>query len=593
MTIGMQLRSIVIILLIFGMVNMVSGYYQQKKMDSDARLVNIAGLVRGTTQRLVKIEMSGLQDVLGADDMISRLDKLVNGLKDGDSELKLLRPTDKKFLSIIDNVALHWEVVKELIIQVRSKDTHTAFLVKESEEYFTLTDEMVTTAEGIAKEGANKLSAILTVVFILNLLVCTAIWIQSHKAIIKPLEKLAVVATAIAGGDISQSVPADSKNEIGFLGAALNSIPITLRDLSDEFDLVIQNTKEGNLRFRGDTSRFEGAYRKLIGGVNLMVSTLETNIRQVAKNTSTVHESAAEMRTVAQRMGGNITSIVEEIKRVTLSSKHMSDTMENVSTAFQESSKNIHMVADAIEQIRVTVSEIARDTTQASNVTSHAVQTVDSASRGVNELGAAAMDIDKVTETIVEIAEQTKLLALNATIEAARAGEAGKGFAVVANEVKELAKQTSVATVDIRHKIEAIQSHTDSSMNEMGQISDVISEVNNIVTSIVSSVEEQSATTQAIAGNTLQVSNGIDGMSENIMQTAVVSRDMTANVGNISTELDKIEVLAGVLNSSAAKLARTGEDLKKLVEQFQISDVSGDGNGGDLIYSEFDKKDAV
>ncbi len=68
----------------------------------------------------------------------------------------------------------------------------------------------------------------------------------------------------------------------------------------------------------------------------------------------------------------------------------------------------------------------------------------------VDELGIAANEISKVTEVITETSVQTNLLALNATIEAARAGEAGKGFAVVANEIKDLAKQTAQATLDIK-----------------------------------------------------------------------------------------------------------------------------------------------
>jgi methyl-accepting chemotaxis protein len=153
---------------------------------------------------------------------------------------------------------------------------------------------------------------------------------------------------------------------------------------------------------------------------------------------------------------------------------------------------------------------------------------VQSAQSSVDELGAAAAQIDKIITVIVEIAEQTKLLALNATIEAARAGEAGKGFAVVAAEVKQLATQTNNATDDIRLKISSMQSSTNNTIGEIKHISGVITSVDEIVSSIAASVEEQSVTT----------------------------RDISCTIGNVATIVAEMSTLTGSVKQKSEELAR-------------------------------------
>src|SRR5207302_10345027 len=123
------------------------------------------------------------------------------------------------------------------------------------------------------------------------------------------------------------------------------------------------------------------------------------------------------------------------------------------------------------------------------------------ANERTDKLRVSSREIGEVIKVITSIAEQTHLLALNATIEAARAGEAGKGFAVVANEVKELAKETAKATDDISRKIEAIQNNTRGAVEAIGQIGQIIDQINDIQNTIATAVEEQTAVTGEISRN--------------------------------------------------------------------------------------------
>jgi len=178
-----------------------------------------------------------------------------------------------------------------------------------------------------------------------------------------------------------------------------------------------------------------------------------------------------------------------------------------------------------------------------------------------------------VTQTITDISEQTNLLALNATIEAARAGDSGKGFAIVADEIKELARQTDAATVDIRNQIDDMQSSTITSIADIKKISEVIIEISNAINGIASAVEEQTTATSEISNNIAQASQGIAEVNENMAQSTVVVAGITCDIAQINEQSNQVGDGSDLLQVSAQGLSVLADQLENLVKGFKVCPV--------------------
>jgi methyl-accepting chemotaxis protein len=270
------------------------------------------------------------------------------------------------------------------------------------------------------------------------------------------LTEVTSALTLVAERDLTVTVPARGSDEIGQMGAALNTA----------------------------------------------VSELRVLLEEITGTARDVSSAAGYVSSVGDELGGAAASAADQAGAVAESAR--------------EVSRNVQTVAAGSEEMAVSIGEIAQNAHEAAKVALDSVTLAQGATRVMGQLGESSAQIVDVVKVISGIAEQTNLLALNATIEAARAGASGKGFAVVAGEVKELAQQTAAATEDVTTRVAAIRNDTEGAVAAIGAIAEAIDRVSDFQRAIATAVEEQTATTAEMRRNVSRAAEGSGSIATSI-----------------------------------------------------------------------------
>ncbi|UUY09754.1 methyl-accepting chemotaxis protein [Pseudomonas sp. J452] len=290
--------------------------------------------------------------------------------------------------------------------------------------------------------------------------------------------------------------------------------------------------------------------------VNRFIAYLQNMIADVTQASAVIAEELGQLQQQSRHTNEVLTRHASETDQAVTAITEMSSTADTVAQSATETASFTRDANDKAEQSRVVVAE-------ASTSVLALVDEVESATARVQEMQQDAQRINDVLGVIGEIAGQTNLLALNAAIEAARAGEQGRGFAVVADEVRALAGRTQQSTSEI---------------NEM------LSKLQQGVSSAVQAMEKTKASCQATADKTSRVNVGLDDMASSVgrihdlsAQIATAAEEQSAVTEEINQNMVAIRHMVDDLVSSGQQadkstdaLLASNRRLVELVNRFKV-----------------------
>lgn len=505
-----------------GLVNLERYYFIN---DNDAAVLTLMNLITHQTQFItsdigllrnigrVSAERGSItpEDTTRAELLLERLAQIDGAITKHTTHILTLEPELKKSIGEYDAAAA--KVNAEYIAYFKRNFLGGSVIADANTSYKLASDaidgngkyisDVTTWVEG--RVNANQEKAFSSMVVLLGfvgiLLVITLICLLVVlRSITNPLNETVDRVTDIAEGegDLTKRLVVDGSDEIASLGIKLNDF----------------------------------------------IGTLDSMIGQVSKASNSLGGFSNELNLASQGLSAGSEEVANQSQTIAVASTQMN--------------QNLQSLSSAIEEMSISIGEVARKASEAAQVASEANHTAIKTGEIVEVLGQHAQEVGAVIDTISAIAAQTNLLALNAAIEAAGAGEAGKGFAVVASEVKELARQSSESSEEIKAKIVAIRDSAGKVVDAIQKIITINSKVNDISASIASSVEEQSITAKEVAAN--------------ISQSSKASNDVTQNVGGISQAAKSSAADAERTSSLAANLQRMSTDLTSIVNKFKYSE---------------------
>ncbi|MFZ2956713.1 MAG: methyl-accepting chemotaxis protein [Candidatus Ozemobacteraceae bacterium] len=381
----------------------------------------------------------------------------------------------------------------------------------------------------IVSGPVHNLAARVSLLGLAGMVLSSLVLVIIAHGISRPLVRLTAIAQQVAIGNLH-----DAKLGLNtFAKPVAGNFQATALTNTEETDLLL------------------AAIRTMTDNLNTLIGQAQLSGVQITSTAKQIAATALQQEATVSSFGGSTTRIATSVREISATSQELLSTMNAVNdvasktAGLAESGRLLlHSRQDAVNQMLVATESI---------------------SGKLSVMNQRAGEINMVVTTISKVAVQTNLLSLNAAIEAEKAGEFGLGFSVVAREIRRLADQTALATLDIEHIVKEMQSSVTSGVMEMNKFSQ----------SVRRDVEEMGSLT----GRLDQIIQQVQGLTFRFEEVNIGMRAQSDGAREINEAMvclnDAAQQTAASLNEfnqATCNLKAAAVDLQAHMTQFKISD---------------------
>ncbi|MCT7958405.1 methyl-accepting chemotaxis protein [Laspinema palackyanum] len=286
-----------------------------------------------------------------------------------------------------------------------------------------------------------------------------------------------------------------------------------------------------------EIGRLTVAFAQMTQKLNSLIRQVQHSGIQITSSTTEIAASGKQLEATVTEQVASTNQVVATAKEIAATSGELVKTMDQVGELAGQTAIAAGTGQQEIVRMETTMRQLANATASIS------------AKLGV--ISEKANNINSVVTTITKVADQTNLLSLNAAIEAEKAGEYGTGFAVVAREIRRLADQTAIATLDIESMVKDMQSAVSTGVMEMDKFTTEVSRgvedvrtISGQIGKIIERVQSLTPRFDAVTKGMEDQSEGAQQISDAMVQLSEASRQTAQSLRDTNRAIEQLNEAA-------------------------------------------------